>query len=114
VAKATNLASGFAPSERASSAEVMATAAAPSLVCDELPAVTVPCAWNAGFSDASAVNEVSRRGPSSVSKVISFTAGRDAFPAADPFVSATRTVSGTISSRKRPLSSAAIARSCER
>ena len=41
-------------------------AAAPSLVCDALPAVTLPCAWKAGFSLASASSEVSRRGPSSV------------------------------------------------
>ena len=44
------------------------TAAAPSLVCDELPAVTEPLAWNAGLSFASASSDVSRRGPSSTSK----------------------------------------------
>jgi hypothetical protein len=44
------------------------TAAAPSLVCDELPAVTEPLAWNAGFSFASASSDVSRRGPSSTAR----------------------------------------------
>ena len=34
---------------RADSADVTTTAAAPSLVCDELPAVTVPAAWKAGL-----------------------------------------------------------------
>ena len=60
-------ASGRAPSR--SSADVTITAAAPSLVCDELPAVTVPLTWNAGRSLASASSDVSRRGPSSVSNV---------------------------------------------
>ena len=40
-------------------------AAAPSEVCEELPAVTVPCAWKAGLSWARASAEVSARGPSS-------------------------------------------------
>ena len=53
-------------------------AAAPSLVCDELPAVTVPCAWNTGFSLASASSDVSARGPSSRSNTERSTlAGRN-------------------------------------
>ena len=40
-------------------------AAAPSLVCEELPGVTIPPASNAGFSLPSAWSEVSARGPSS-------------------------------------------------
>jgi hypothetical protein len=81
------------PSERARSPLVTTTAAAPSLVCDELPAVTVPRTWNAGFSFASASSDVSRRGPSSVSKVMVWFG----------------TTSGTISSLNRPASIAAIA-----
>ena len=42
VAKATKRASGVSPRSCARSADVTTTAAAPSLVCDELPAVTVP------------------------------------------------------------------------
>ena len=42
--EATNRASGCRPCSRANSADVTITAAAPSLVCDELPAVTVPVA----------------------------------------------------------------------
>ena len=77
------------------------TAEAPSLVCEELPAVTVPLTWKAGRSLANASIEVSRRGPSSVSKTISrmFAAP-----------STRRTVRGTISSLKRPASIAAMAR----
>ena len=54
VAKATNRASGVRPSSRARRLSMTTTAAAPSLICDELPAVTVPLTWNAGFSLASA------------------------------------------------------------
>ena len=42
VAYPTNRASGVRPRSFASSADVMIAAAAPSLVCDELPAVTEP------------------------------------------------------------------------
>ncbi len=43
------------------------TNAAPSLVCEELPAVTEPFASNTGFNFANASTVVSARGPSSVS-----------------------------------------------
>src|SRR6266852_8350977 len=43
-------------------------AAAPSLMGELFPAVTVPLAWNAGFSLARTSKEVSARGSSSVSK----------------------------------------------
>ena len=43
------------------------TKAAPSLVCEELPAVTEPPCANTGFNLANASIEVSARGPSSVS-----------------------------------------------
>ena len=42
VANATKRASGVRPSAFARAADVTTTAAAPSLVCDELPAVTEP------------------------------------------------------------------------
>ena len=59
------------PSALARSADMTTAAAAPSDICDELPAVTVPFAWNAGFSESSASSEVSARGPSSTLKTIS-------------------------------------------
>ena len=46
--------SGFNPRESAFSRLITSTAAAPSLVCDELPAVTVPLAANTGRSLPSA------------------------------------------------------------
>ena len=68
-------------------------AAAPSDICEELPAVIVPLIWNAAFNFPRASAEVSRRGPSSLSKVIS----RCCFlPLASS--SSTLTVSGTVSS----------------
>ena len=67
VAKPTKRPSGVSPSARARSPLITTTADAPSLVCDELPAVTVPFTWNAGLSFASASSDVSRRGPSSAS-----------------------------------------------
>ena len=82
-------------------------AAAPSLICDELPAVTVPPARNTGRSLASAAVEVSRRGPSSTAKAVSVTPG-----APPPLAPSTmRTGTGTVSSANRPASIAAIARS---
>ena len=58
---------------RACAASMSTAAAAPSEVCEELPAVTVPCAWKAGLSWASASAEVSARGPSSAVKARSTT-----------------------------------------
>jgi hypothetical protein len=65
VAKATKRASGFNPSADAFSADMTITAAAPSEVWDELPAVTEPPSLKAGRSLASASRVVSARGPSS-------------------------------------------------
>ena len=81
------------------------TAAAPSLVCDELPAVTLPVAWNAGFSLASASGDVSRRGPSSVSMRLGAAGARPTAGAASTIAAST----ATISSAKRPASIAATA-----
>ena len=50
---------------RARSSDAITSAAAPSLIPDELPAVTVPPARNAGFSAASFSSVVSGRGCSS-------------------------------------------------
>ncbi len=76
-------------------------AAAPSDICDELPAVTVPLTWNAGFSAASASIEVSARGPSSILKMISVRLGLE------PFGVVKLTGTGTISSSNLPASMAA-------
>ena len=78
----------------------MINAAEPSLRLDELPAVTVPPALNNGRSAASFSIEVSRRGCSSVSKIVTL-----------PLRS--RSSIGMISSANRPSSIAAIARACE-
>ena len=95
----TNRALGFTPSRDAAASDVTSTAAAPSQICDELPAVTFPSGRNAGLSDASASAEVSRRGVSSTATSAP-TCG---------FVTST----GTISFSKRPSSIAAIARLCD-
>ena len=42
------------PNSRAFASDMTSAAAAPSLVCDALPAVTVPLAWKTGFSFARA------------------------------------------------------------
>ena len=83
----------------------MTTAAAPSLICDELPAVTEPLTWNAGRRPPRTSSDVSRRGPSSAVNATVRTAG-----APPPFGSATRTSIGTVSSSNRPASIAATAR----
>ncbi len=64
-AKLTKRAIGFKPSSRAFESDMTNAMAAPSLVCDEFPAVAVPVAWNTGLSLASASRDVSARGPSS-------------------------------------------------
>ena len=51
------------PSAFARSADITTAAAAPSDICEEFPAVTVPFTWNAGFSASRASSEVSARGP---------------------------------------------------
>ena len=107
VANVTKRPSGVSPRSRACAADITMTAAAPSLVCEELPAVTVPLAWKAGRSLASASADVSRRGPSSTANAIWRVIGLAPLPF-EPSTSAA--VTGTISSVKRPASIAAIAR----
>ena len=84
-------------------------AAAPSDICEAFPAVIVPPAWKAGFSLASDSSFVSRRTPSSRVNVTSRVVF---FPFS--FNSSNLTLSGTISSSKRPSSCAAAARLWER
>ena len=93
-------ASGSRPSSRARSSVVTTTQAAPSLIWDALPAVTVPPSRKIGLSAASRSSEVSARGPSSAWIVTG-----------SPFGCGTSTV--TISSSKRPASAAATARRCD-
>ena len=57
---------GFSPSAFALSADIKSTAAAPSEICDELPAVILPSGLNAGLSWARASRLVSGRMPWSV------------------------------------------------
>ena len=63
-------ASGWMPRMRASSSCITTTAAAPSEICEELPAVIVPSFEKAGRSAASDSTVVSARSPSSVSTVV--------------------------------------------
>src|SRR5436190_7736291 len=84
--------SGSTPSSRAFSADAITSAAAPSLIPEEFPAVTVPLSRNAGFSAESLSRSVSGRGCSS----------RSTSPTA------------TSSSAKRPASAASAQRCCDR
>ena len=81
----------------AHSADVTSSAAAPSLIPDELPAVTVPPARNAGRRPARPSSVVSGLGCSSASTTTGAPRGRG-------------TVTGTISSANRPSRCAAAAR----
>ena len=87
---------GVTPSSLARSAVISSTAAAPSEICDELPAVTRPSGLNAGLSPASASSVVSGRMPWSATYVSPLTEN------------------GTISRSKRPSSVARAASWCER
>ena len=82
-------ASGLMPRDSASSALITTRAAAPSLMPEALPAVTVPSLVKAGRSFCIASSEAPKRGYSSVSITLS--------PDLPP-----GTVTGTISSLKRP------------
>ena len=92
---------GSRPSSRARSSLASTTQAAPSLICDALPAVTLPPWRKTGFRRGEALERVvSGRGPSSAWTVTG-----------SPFGCGTSTV--TISSSKRPASAAATARRCD-
>src|SRR6266550_4318210 len=95
----TKRARGSSPRRPAALSPATSTAAAPSQICDEFPAVTFPSGRNAGFSAASASAEVSRRGVSST-------------PKTTPVCGLVRSMA-TISPSKRPSSPAAMARRCD-
>ena len=108
-AKCENRASGFKPSWAAFCADMMMTAAAPSDICEELPAVTVPPGRKTGFRRPSASMLVSGRGPSSRVKV---NLRMVCFP---PGAGSTISTSiGTSSGSKRPEETASAARMLER
>ncbi len=98
-AKARTRARGVSPRRVAASSLVIRTAAAPSLICDELPAVTTPSGLNAGFSAARRAAVVSGRMPSS--SVITMV------------VPSTLTGTGTSSRSNRASAVACAARCCE-
>ena len=62
----TILARGLSPSSSAFSRVISSTAAAPSEICEELPAVILPSSLKAGFSCESFSSVVSGRMPWSV------------------------------------------------
>ncbi len=105
-AKVWKRARGRRPSDDARSSLMISTAAAPSEICDDVPAVTVPVSEKAGFNPANFSSEVSRRMPSSDSS--------SPLTAPAPGTSGwTRASSGTISLAKRPSSVARAARRCD-
>ena len=64
-AKVWKRARGVRPSSLAFSSLMISTAEAPSVICEELPAVTLPSGLNAGLSLASVSTVVPGRMPSS-------------------------------------------------
>src|SRR5262245_38048481 len=98
-ANAWNRARGVSPSLLAASSLATSTAAAPSVIWEEFPAVTTPSGLNAGLSPASRSSVVSRRTPSSTT-----SRSPPSSVAEMP----------TISRSNRPSSMARAARSCER
>ena len=102
-AKVWKRARGRSPRAFALSSLMISTAAAPSEICDEVPAVTVPVSEKAGRRAANFSSDVSRRMPSSAS--------RSPVTSAAPGTSGcTRASSGTISLANRPSSVARAAR----
>ena len=68
---------GSRPSASAFSRAISSTAAAPSEICDELPAVTLPSSLKAGFSAASFSSVVSGRMPWSATADVAVDPNRD-------------------------------------
>ena len=95
---------GVSPSSLAFSSLMMRAADAPSVICDELPAVTFPSGLNAGFNWASVSGVVPGRMPSSrvTSSLFSMT-----LPLS---LSSRRDLTGMISRSNRPSSVARAAR----
>ena len=98
-APATHVAIGVTPNSLAFSSLITTTQAAPSLIPEELAAVTIPSFLKAGRNLEMLSAVVPGRGPSSVSTTTVF------------FLSLTST--GTISSLNLPASIAAVAFCCE-
>ncbi len=108
-AKERKASSGSMPSASALSRLITTSAAAPSLVCDELPAVTLPPLRKTGLSLPIASRVESARTPSSLSK--ENVASRRS-PCSSTHT--LRTSTGTVSSANFPSARAAAARWCER
>ena len=98
-AKAWKRARGRSPRAFAFSSLMMRTAEAPSVICDEFPAVTLPSSLKAGFRLARASTVESGRMPSSAAK---------SSPVSLP--SSSRTATGMISFSNRPSAVARAAR----
>ncbi len=109
VAKLTSRPSGSSPRAAARSPVITSSAAAPSLIWLELPAVTVPPVAKTGRRAAILAASESWRIPSSASNETSPAEGR---PSAS--TSVMRAATGVISSRNRPSRCAAEARWWER
>ena len=101
----TTRARGVRPRAAAFSAVIISTAAAPSLICDELPAVCTPSGRATGLRLASASRVVSRR-PSSRST-------RWVVPVGLPSSSTSGASTATTWLSKRPSAQAVAARCCE-
>mmetsp|Transcript_662 Transcript_662/g.796 ORF Transcript_662/g.796 Transcript_662/m.796 type:complete len:206 (+) Transcript_662:412-1029(+) len=93
-----------APSSSALLLRINNTAAAPSLTCDEFPAVVLPPFLNAGLSFANPSTVVPARGPSSFETTTSFSL---------PSLSSMVTFTGTISLSNLPSFWACSARLCD-
>src|SRR5699024_6295253 len=102
-----NLSCGVNPSASAFSRSISRTDPAPSLICEELPAVTDPVVENAGLNLASISGVVPERTPSSVSNVFLTSTMFPSSPTTRSTISY-----GTISSLNLPDLIAASARSC--
>src|SRR5512137_844037 len=103
-AKTVILARGLSPRALAFSAVMSRAKAAPSVICEELPAVTDPPALKAGLSLPRSATVVGQRTPSSVSKT---TASRMRFPLASFLYF--QAWMGTISSLNLPVLIASVA-----
>ena len=103
----TILAIGSIPSCLTISSDITRTKAAPSDICDELPAVTIPPSLNAGLNFDNASIVVSLLTPSSISTVW------DLETFLPSLTNTSSTVTGTISSLKYPLSIALAALVCD-
>ena len=96
---------GVRPSSLARSSVISSTAAAPSEICDELPAVCTPSGRATGFSVASFSSDVSRRPSSRATRCVA--------PVGVPSSPRSGASTGTHWPSKRPSAHARAARSCD-